>query len=603
MKNKQDFFPHHKIVFLLCALCIWGYIILRSIYVPLVHDEASTFYHYIHVAEFIPGEAHWDANNHILNTAISILFYHWLGAEEWVLRLGNILFFPLYAFFIFLISKKLSGNFVKLGFILVMLTIHGVIEFFGYTRGYGMSMSLMLGAIYFMIEFIQQNKSRLLVFCLLLMSLAVFANLTLSNALLAIIIWLVWIIFLGNENIKKIKQILIVLGLGCIPFLIAAYISFELKNRGLLYYGFASGFFPNTTQSLIKMMFGSHHVFIDFFAGILALFLLLILFVSLIKYRLNFFKQQAVVFLGLLTANLCAIFIQHWVLNIRFPEDRTGMHLVVLFIVAVFFGVNTFSNQRGVLFFLLPLLAFPVHFINHANLAYSTHWKNEHMDESSFLRILKDNPNPEFAASVGGYGIQHQVWNYYNFKHGGNNPMLSFSDYPSFHYDYLVLNPLEQQMPSVNLYTLLEKDPYSGIAYYKRKINTTWTEDTTIINNTAVDFDKKEYLVFYEEKTNRLRKKALGVDVKLLFNSPTSPMKGVVVVSVDNLSDMKNLYYQSVSTHGLKTAYNKSYGEEFHQFFSVPELQEDSVRLTIYFWNFKQMPGEYRNLQIKILTR
>ena len=584
-------------------MCIWGYIILRAVYVPLVHDEASTFYHYIHVAEFIPGEAHWDANNHILNTAISILFYQWLGADEWVLRLGNILFFPLYAFFVFLISKKLSGNFVKLGFLLVMLTIHGVIEFFGYTRGYGMSMSLMLGAIYFLIEFIQHNKTRLLILCLLLMSLAVFANLTLSNTLLAIIIWLVWFIFLGNENIKKIKQIFFVLGLGCIPFLIAAYISFELKNRGLLYYGFSSGFIPNTTQSLIKMMFGSHHVLFDVFGGLLSLFILVGLIASLFKSRLKFFQQHTAIFSGLLVANLCAVFLQHWILGVRFPEDRTGMHLVLFFIAAVFFGVNAFSNYRFSLFFLLPLLIFPFHFINHANLSYSTHWKNEHMDESSFLRIVKENNYNSFATSVGGYGIQHQVWNYYNFKHGGNNPMLSFSDYPSFHYDYLVLNPLEQNMSSVNLYTLLEKDPYSGIAYYKRKINTTWTEDTTIINNTGVDFDKKEFLVFYEEKTNRLHNKALGIDVKLLFNSQASPMKGAVIVCVDRLPDMKNLYYQSISTHGLKSGYNKKNGEEFHQFFSVPELPKDSVRISVYFWNIKQISGEYRDVEVKIMTR
>jgi len=71
-----------KSLYGLIAFAIGIYLILRAVFIPLVHDEAATFFHYIHSFDFVPFIAHWDANNHILNSALASFFSGCLGRKN-----------------------------------------------------------------------------------------------------------------------------------------------------------------------------------------------------------------------------------------------------------------------------------------------------------------------------------------------------------------------------------------------------------------------------------------------------------------------------------------------------------------------------------------
>lgn len=80
------------------------YIIIRAVLIPITYDEAATFFHYVHIGTFWPGEAHWDANNHILNSWLTWLSYTAFGNSEFILRIPNVLAGLLYLTF----SQRLS---------------------------------------------------------------------------------------------------------------------------------------------------------------------------------------------------------------------------------------------------------------------------------------------------------------------------------------------------------------------------------------------------------------------------------------------------------------------------------------------------------------
>ncbi|HNS46120.1 MAG TPA: hypothetical protein PKH94_02665, partial [Bacteroidales bacterium] len=67
--------PRHakweKILFVAFGLLLWIYVWLRAIQVPLIYDEIATFFHYIHSSSFLPFRSHLDANNHLLNSALT----------------------------------------------------------------------------------------------------------------------------------------------------------------------------------------------------------------------------------------------------------------------------------------------------------------------------------------------------------------------------------------------------------------------------------------------------------------------------------------------------------------------------------------------------
>src|SRR5690242_15215461 len=85
-----------KNIYFISAFCLFVYLILRAAFVPPVHDEGSTFMHYIQRDEWQPFKAHWDANNHILNSFLSAQFFKIFGQGLIPLRLASLLFFPLF---------------------------------------------------------------------------------------------------------------------------------------------------------------------------------------------------------------------------------------------------------------------------------------------------------------------------------------------------------------------------------------------------------------------------------------------------------------------------------------------------------------------------
>src|SRR5688572_17089800 len=147
-------------IYFLSALGLFVYLILRAIYVPPVHDEAATFIHYIQRNEWMPYKAHWDANNHILNSFLSGLFFKVFGFGFLQLRLASLLFFPLYAIYVYRIGGFLKSNIVKIGFYLGMLGVHSLMEYFAYSRGYGMSMALLMAAIFYMLQYFRNFELR-----------------------------------------------------------------------------------------------------------------------------------------------------------------------------------------------------------------------------------------------------------------------------------------------------------------------------------------------------------------------------------------------------------------------------------------------------------
>jgi hypothetical protein len=73
---------------------IWLYLWLRAFYVPLIYDEIATFYGYVHVGKFIPFYAHWDANNHIINSLLSSILFIKFQKSFQIEYYNGCLFFP-----------------------------------------------------------------------------------------------------------------------------------------------------------------------------------------------------------------------------------------------------------------------------------------------------------------------------------------------------------------------------------------------------------------------------------------------------------------------------------------------------------------------------
>src|SRR5690606_25022703 len=122
-------------------------------------------------------------------TALTWIFYQLLGVSEWVIRLPNLLALPLFFYFSFKIGQRLKTRYLRWFFWILLFTAHYLIEFFGYSRGYGLSIAFLMGSLHFFLLAQEEGHSpyKDLYLGLLMITLAVFSNL---NLLVTYLVWL-----------------------------------------------------------------------------------------------------------------------------------------------------------------------------------------------------------------------------------------------------------------------------------------------------------------------------------------------------------------------------------------------------------------------------
>src|SRR5688572_21344921 len=113
-----------KNIYFFAAIAIFVYLVLRVLLVPPVHDEAATFTHYIQQGQWMPYSAHWDANNHILNSFLSGLVFKVFGNGLLQLRIISLLSFILFAVYVYKIGRFIQTPVVRIGFFFGMLCTH-----------------------------------------------------------------------------------------------------------------------------------------------------------------------------------------------------------------------------------------------------------------------------------------------------------------------------------------------------------------------------------------------------------------------------------------------------------------------------------------------
>lgn len=433
----------HNCLYLAGAAAVWLYLILRAGYVPPVHDEAATFFHYVNHREYWPGKALWDANNHILNSFFSWYFVKLFGVNTLALRMANLLFFPVYAWFLYKLSRELQSGWTRFLLLLSGLTVHGLVEYFGYARGYGMSMALLLGALYYGYRFFSEKNIRVLLPSLALFWLATAGNLTLQNSVLLFIGLAAVYLLVEKFDGKTRLYGFLYLAAGIAALFPLIRLSFRMKEDGLLYYAAGEDFWTAVITSYTKQYFDSNLFAVKLFWFTWTGILLSGVFALLLRRgKWNTERKAAFFFPLLFLGNLTGIFAMHFLLDVNYPSDRTGMQLVLFLLLACLFVADAGKPWQRALV-TLPSLIFVVQFLAGANLSYSTYWKGEHLPERFWTRIHDESESGRYLKNptLGGYRIRNLVWAWHNFRNGGSLQNMQYPEYCTGMEDYQVFSP------------------------------------------------------------------------------------------------------------------------------------------------------------------
>lgn len=581
---------------------VFLYLTFRSNLVPFVHDEAATFFHYIQKGVFLPPNAHWDANNHILNSALATLSSHLFGTSEFALRLPNLLIFPLFFFFTYKISTQLSNKALRWTFFITLIFSHHFIEYFALSRGYGMSMAFLLASVWYVMKVFENQKLKYYFWASVFLSLAMLSNLTLANSAI-IIIGILFIQLIRNYKtsgpLQSLNTAIVILMTSGLTLAFSVWYLFEFKAKGLLYYGTLDGFWDLSVNSFIKMIIGQENT-------IVGIFIIFYFLLSIGVFVYYFFKQKSLekmwkshfLFFYLLIGNLVAVSILGYFMNVNFPEDRTGLYFYPFFIGSIFFLLDTISFEKRnnlVLLVIIPFLFFPLHFFYNFNFTHSSFWKSERIPHQFHQKILADYKSSNDLPTIGGYHIRALCWAFENHQQGGELNYLQTTNYPETFSDFQIVDAREN--PDWALYYQeIDRDANSGLSLLKRneKINDTMIHQ--ILESERMELNKA-FKNIYKFNVNSLVGETILLEVKMGLESERVPFNSKLVVQVND-KDSKMVMYENIPFSWIKTQWTAD--EYFHGKVYLKDIPLGAEKMVVYIWNIDKETFVINNIAVSI---
>ncbi len=570
---------------------MWVYLFIKATYLPVLHDELATFFYYIQTDNYLPPFAHWDANNHVLNSFLSAISYKTFGMSPLALRLPNVLSFIVLFYGAFQISGRLQSKLLRWALLLALTSSPYLLEYLAQCRGYGLSISLFLLAFSYFIQFFENKQRKYLVLFIIILFLATAANLTLvvpAVISISILGFFLLITYLPNQRPKLIKELgfLILLSL---PFLFLIKFSFELKERGALYYGGDTGFYDFTVRSLSNLYLGHYNYVIACFVTLLFLcFGIYILYKFKSKKSLLPLFKPAVFFSFLLISSVAAILFLSYGMGVNFPEDRAAMYLYFLYVPSFAFILDDISKKRpsmkwvGILLFYVPILSI----LNaQPNEPYFT--SQDRTSPELFEYVANTPNNFKFPNTVGGYKTQEFCWYYLSALKGGLQSKLHTNYHIALDADFqLVRDGRIEDSILFDFYKPVKADPIADLTLFERKEKLPKKLIYSADINPTAGFIEDEFYNILEIDIDSLTNKTLYLGAEMTLDAKIKPFISWLSATVFD-SDGKPIYSEYIALDWLRkdwdgTLNNLLQGTLLHN------ITEDARVLKFYIWNIEK---------------
>ena len=572
-----------RIVFLVLACAVLGYVIVRAFLVPMVHDECASVLWFVQPGEWLPDRSHWDANNHFLSTGIGVFMYRLFGTGMLVLRIGSILAFALYAWAVQRLGGRVIDRRVRWCLWGGMLLCPFVLDFFSMFRGYGLALAGTMVSLDGVLRYATTPRTRSLLQALLGSCLGGAAIVALVPFWAIIIAMLFALAVVRRSVIGKRSlslHIAAVFLLGVVPLAYAAWISLRLQEMGLLYHGSLDGFTQVTVASLARYVLGSDTWPV----------LLLVLMVSALAVvmttstaRRKGFAAPLVLVTCVLMADVLARIVLARGFGVNYPEDRAGIHFVPLFILAFAWAVDALAAQRQVLgWACLSLLFLPARSLCTANLDHCLLWPEQCVPGRFMERIAEEERSQGRSLLIGAY---HQAGLAIPFAARGKGlrpPSVQTVDFPEGLADLRIVDERFIDRARVG-YEVLDSAMGPGLWVLRRSRYASTVLASTTVCGAWSGTDEFHDLARLD--TALLHAGRTWLEIRLPLSLPGSSPDVTCVGQVTD-SAGADLRYDALQPCVLRPGWN---GDTLHFLRSLPVMPK-AARGVVYLYDPKRIP-------------
>ncbi|MCA1751717.1 MAG: ArnT family glycosyltransferase [Cryomorphaceae bacterium] len=566
-------------LFAAIALAVFIYVVLRAIFVPISHDEAVTYLLYVQRGHFLPHNMIWDANNHILNSVLMYPVYKIFGVHILSLRLPNVMAFPVYAFFIYKLLSKLRSHLVFYLGAMALLSAPLLLDFFAQARGYGISMATFAGGLYFMNRYFSTGLPKYQWFVWLFFSLTLAANMSMMNSYL-IALGLIAVMAVRKFGFSNLKGHLLPYAIGgLLPFAGFSIYAMAMRQRGLLYYGEKDGFVEITVRLLNKFVFYSDDLFLARVVAVLGVIFGGYLIFLWVKRQLHSPDTGTISAVFLLGNAAGAILLCH-LLEVNYPEDRTGLYFVPLFILAATFAFDSVVAKVPLMkFTALSLAVIPVLAITGGNIGYTRLWRELHIHPGLYEYIADRHPDDN--TTVESYFLTATSWGYNTIIHNTLLSPIIPTRFANNRADYAIC--YRDRCDGLALtHDTVYKDPRNDIYLMKRNLPWEWEafeQAEELLKYEGND----EFINFYVTEDSVTLARFEAMDLRLSVKSDAEPLLCDIVISARNEND-KVIHYEFMALNWMREKWD---GNTL-QARRMVKLPEGSHKLVCYVWNMKE---------------
>jgi len=364
-------------------------------------------------------------NNHILNSLLMKFFGGLFGSSAFVLRLPNLIAYLFFLVFSFLICKRLKNPiFIITGFLLMNIDPY-LLEFFGLARGYGLANALMLGTIYFLLEWRDKKERKHLTLTFLFGCLSVLANFSLLQFYLGLFA-VVNLIFISQQMNVVDKQkkgfkelfrknrlpLLFTLSLGAIVYEpLRKIIKWHETSGGI------TGFWRDTAKSEIASYWGTqlYRLWLSPILEIVVILIAILIFAGILKSVLKKdWTSNASLFGLLFFIPMFIHIVEHFLFKNEFLTGRMAQYFVPLFILAFLFSADYIIGKFSFVITGIGACLGLLHLYNAANILYTTDWPFDCNNKAALEFINSTvSKNPSTQTQIGVDWILEPGMNFY----------------------------------------------------------------------------------------------------------------------------------------------------------------------------------------------
>lgn len=568
-------------------------VLIRCIAVPFAHDEVATFYYYIQSEQFLPFLSHVDANGHFLNSLLGWISFKLFGSSEIALRLPCLFAFLVLGYGVYKHCQTLNNTLAKLILTTAFVLSFNIINFYSLCRGYGLSISFLVLALYYFFNYLQNSKFSYALKFVLFAQIALCANLTLVFTLL-IATGILILFQIKSKQLFSIKNLLLLtLNFGMIFFWVKY--AFYLQENGALYYGSGDhSYWTTTFESLLDTVFIKH---IAIYIVTIFSFAVLFLYwcIQLFKHKLKFLSGSkfGLSFFMLLSL-IAAFYFLKLLFHVNYPEDRTGLFFYILFILSIAFLLDEFELKPFLAFSIFPIY-FLIHFALNINFSKHAWGFYETMPKEFFDILLSEQKKSPRPITIGGHRVLELFFSFYNYNSKEKLNHMLPPELMSMNCDYYVT--WKKDKPYYDkYYTEIATAKYWNMVLLKRKVDIE-RELTLEITQPKEFKSADEYYTFYEKiDTTFASKDPILAEFDISIKEASVPLNAFLVLQVD--VDGQSQYFRRTALNWVQYKWNGV--EHYKTCIQTDSLPLQKSRLVAFLWNIEKKEINFKLNSLKL---